>query len=295
MVVGCRRRELLPRTCFPGGRTRRPPALCPLSLGTGFRSCSCWLNSTACLARGRPSRCGAAAAASSGSASSRPRSFRPACTDVAARLRRLAVPIPGPGVADRWRSRCPSSLGWAGSDAVARHNRPADVVGLGLSLAMFGASFVMVHAHTARFADALSIPAAALFGISVVALVRQGGCRRSDPRRRVGAAVSPARWSRSERGFSEIPWYAFLLAALPPITIGLLAIPPLSLTGFGRVPVLGPLPGSDDRGGHPRGSGGDAAGGRTVVSSCRSTSRPRPSSTSTTPWSGWSRRGRSRG
>ena len=36
-------------------------------------------------------------------------------------------------------------------------------------------------------------------------------------------------------GLHAIPWYAFLLAALPPLMVGLLAVPPLSkLTGVGR-------------------------------------------------------------
>jgi len=122
------------------------------------------------------------------------------------------------------------AIGWVGSDAVARQN-PGGLVGLGLSLAMFGASFVMAHAHSARFADALSIPAAALFGISVVALFAKVDVGGAIPG--IAVVLPAVLLVGYDQTFSEIPWYAFLLAALPPVTIGLLAVPPFSrLTGF---------------------------------------------------------------
>ena len=126
------------------------------------------------------------------------------------------------------------ALGWAGSAAVARQS-PGGVVGLGLALALFGASFVAVHAHTARFADALSIPAAALFVITIVAAFTKVEVTGAIP----GVALLlPAILlvvAIENEGLHGIPWYAFLLAALPPLMVGLLAVPPLSkLTGVGR-------------------------------------------------------------
>lgn len=126
------------------------------------------------------------------------------------------------------------ALGWAGSAAAARQS-PGGVVGLGLAMAMFGASFVAVHAHTARFADALSIPAAALFVITIVAAFTKVEVTGAIP---AVALLLPAIMlvvTVENEGLHEIPWYAFLLAALPPLTVGLLAIPPLSkLAGVGR-------------------------------------------------------------
>jgi hypothetical protein len=124
------------------------------------------------------------------------------------------------------------ALGWAGSEAVARQ-APGGLVGLGLSLAVFGAGFVLAHAHSARLADALSIPAAALLGVSLVAIFAKVD---------IGGAVSGVALMLPavlvvgfSETFNDIPWYGFLLAGLPPVTVGLLAIPPLSrTTGFGR-------------------------------------------------------------
>ena len=125
-------------------------------------------------------------------------------------------------------------LGWAGSAAVARQS-PGGVVGLGLALAMFGASFVVVHAHTARFADALSIPAAALFVITVVAAFIKVEVTGAIPAVALFLPSIMLVVTIENEGLHEIPWYAFLLAAMPPLTVGLLAIPPLSkLTGVGR-------------------------------------------------------------
>ena len=125
-------------------------------------------------------------------------------------------------------------LGWAGSAAVARQT-PGGVTGLGLSMAMFGASFVVVHAHTARFADALSIPAAALFVITIVAAFTKVEVTGAIPAVSLLLPAVMLVTAIETEGLHEIPWYAFLLPALPPLTVGLLAIPPLGkLTGVGR-------------------------------------------------------------
>jgi hypothetical protein len=124
------------------------------------------------------------------------------------------------------------ALGWAGSESVARQ-APGAAVGIGLSLALFGAGYVMAHAHSARFADALSIPAAALFGISLVALVCKVDLGGAVPG--VALILPSILLVGFYETFNEIPWYAFLLAALPPIALGLLALPPLAkTTGVGR-------------------------------------------------------------
>jgi hypothetical protein len=116
-------------------------------------------------------------------------------------------------------------IGWVGSEALSQRV-PGGTVPLGLSFSLLGASFVVAHAHSARFADALAIPGAALFGIALVAFIT-----RVDPSGAFAgvALVLPAVLLMSQQStFSEISWYAFLLAAAPPVTIGLLAIPPLS-------------------------------------------------------------------
>ncbi|HJZ89527.1 MAG TPA: hypothetical protein VKE40_01555, partial [Gemmataceae bacterium] len=123
------------------------------------------------------------------------------------------------------------AFGWAGSEAVARQS-PGGVVGVGLSLALFGASIVVLHAHSGSLAEMLTFPAAALLGVSVAALF----CKVD-----IGGAVPGVALLCPALvlvGFHEtfdhhIPWFAFLLAGIPLLTTGLLAVPPLSrLTGF---------------------------------------------------------------
>lgn len=122
------------------------------------------------------------------------------------------------------------ALGWAGSESVARQS-PGGGVGLGLSLAMFGASFVVIHAHTARFADALSIPAAALFGIAFIGFLSKVDVGGAVPG--VALLLPSLLLVAFYQTDSQVPWTAFLLAGLPPLTIGLLAIPPVTrLTGL---------------------------------------------------------------
>jgi hypothetical protein len=116
-------------------------------------------------------------------------------------------------------------LGWLGSEAVTRQN-PSGLVPLGLGFAMFGASLVVAHAHSARFADALAILGAALVGIAIVAFAT-----KTDPSGAFGGptVLLPAILLIAQQStFSEVPWCAFLIAALPPVAIGLLAIRPLS-------------------------------------------------------------------
>jgi hypothetical protein len=119
-------------------------------------------------------------------------------------------------------------LGWVGPEALARQS-PGGVVPLGLGFSFLGASFVMAHAHSASFADCLAIPGAALVGIALVSFVT-----KADPS---GAFAGPAMLVPAilllgqQSTFSEIPWYAFFLAALPPVLIGLVAIRPISRLG----------------------------------------------------------------
>ena len=70
--------------------------------------------------------------------------------------------------------------------------------------------------------------------VELVALIRKSDV--GGGRARGGAAPSlRSRPMGATESYSEVPWYAFLLAMLPPLTVGLLAVPPLSrLTGFGK-------------------------------------------------------------
>lgn len=116
-------------------------------------------------------------------------------------------------------------LGWMGSEAVTRQS-PGGLVPLGLGCAMLGASLVVAHAHTARFADALGFLGAALVGVAIVAFAT-----KTDPSGALGGAtlLLPAILLVVQQStYSTIPWHVFLLASLPPVAIGLLAIRPFS-------------------------------------------------------------------
>ena len=126
------------------------------------------------------------------------------------------------------------ALGWAGSAKVAQQS-PGGTVGIGLAMALFGAGFVVVHAHTARFADALSILAAALMVIALVAAFTKVEVTGAIP----GVAlllpsILLVTFIEND-GLHQIPWYAFVLAGLPPLTVGLLAVPPFTkVSGVGK-------------------------------------------------------------
>jgi hypothetical protein len=114
------------------------------------------------------------------------------------------------------------ALGWAGSTRAAQQ-WPSGWVGLGLAAALFGASIVILHGHYASAAEAVTLPAAALVGISLVALVAKvevtgalaGPC-----------VLLPAYLLLSPvLNDSQVPWYAFVLAGLPPITVGVTGLP----------------------------------------------------------------------
>jgi hypothetical protein len=124
------------------------------------------------------------------------------------------------------------ALGWAGSTRVAQQ-WPGGTVGLGLAAALFGASIVILHGHTGRFAEAVTVPAAALVSIAVAAAVAKvevtgalpGLCVMLPACLLIGATEAD----------SLVPWYAFVLAGLPPLTVGLMSIPPLSkASGIGK-------------------------------------------------------------
>jgi hypothetical protein len=121
------------------------------------------------------------------------------------------------------------TLGSAGSESVARQ-RPC-AVALALAIACMGASLVVLHAHSARFSEALSFPGAALIGIAVVSLILKVDSSGAIP----GTVflLAAVLMISQDSTFSEIPWYAFLLAGCTPLTIGLMALPPLSrMTGL---------------------------------------------------------------
>jgi hypothetical protein len=124
------------------------------------------------------------------------------------------------------------ALGWAGSTKAAQQ-WPGGWVGLGLAAALFGASIVILHGHTAKFSEAVTLPAAALVGIAIVAMVAKvevtgalpGLCVMLPACLLIGATEAD----------SEVPSYAFVLAGLPPITVGLMALPPLAkMSGVGK-------------------------------------------------------------
>ena len=108
-----------------------------------------------------------------------------------------------------------------------------------------------------QIADAMTFPAAALFGISSWLSFVRATLVAQCPARGPAPPVIPARWARSD-SFSEIPWYAFLLAALPPFTVRPSRDPAPFATN--RVREVGHLldsvPRSDRCGGDPGHSGG---------------------------------------
>jgi hypothetical protein len=124
------------------------------------------------------------------------------------------------------------ALGWAGSTKAAQA-WPGGWVGLGLAASLFGASIVILHGHFASAAEAVTYPAAALVGISLVAAVAKVEVTGALP----GLCVMlPAcLLMAATEADSEVPWYAFVLAGLPPITLGLLALPSVGkMSGIAR-------------------------------------------------------------
>lgn len=120
------------------------------------------------------------------------------------------------------------TLASAGSEAVARQ-RPG-AVAVALAIACMGASLVVLHAHSARFSEALSFPGAALVGIALASVILKVDSSGAVP----GTVflLAAILLISQDTTFSEIPWYAFLLAGCTPLTIGLMAIPPMSrMTG----------------------------------------------------------------
>ena len=121
------------------------------------------------------------------------------------------------------------ALAWAGTEEVAKQS-PGGNIPLLMSLALFSASMVMAHSHSAKLSDALSIPAASLAGIALVSFLRPTDVSGALP----GAVVMLfcVLLIGQQESYSDVPPKAFLIAALPPLTLGLAACPPLSqLTG----------------------------------------------------------------
>ena len=98
---------------------------------------------------------------------------------------------------------------------------------------LFGASIVILHGHTAKFSEAVTFPAAALVGISIAALVAKVEVTGALP----GLCVMlPAcLLIAATEADSQVPWYAFVLAGLPPITVGVMALPSVAkMSGVGK-------------------------------------------------------------
>jgi len=124
------------------------------------------------------------------------------------------------------------ALGWAGSMKVAQQ-WPGGWVCLGLAAALFGASIVILHGHTAKFAEAITVPAAALVGIAIVAFVAKVEVTGALPG--ICVMLPSCLLIGATEADSEVPSYAFALAGLPPITVGLMALPPLAkMSGLGK-------------------------------------------------------------
>ncbi|HVK07750.1 MAG TPA: hypothetical protein VM597_03125 [Gemmataceae bacterium] len=151
-------------------------------------------------------------------------------------FRKPSVPVPS--FTDQWPVAAFAALvllGWAGSEAVARQS-PGWTVALGLSFALFGAGFVLAHAHSASLADVLSIAGAGMFGVAVVAFAARVDVSGAIP----GATLLlPAVLMIGKNvTFSEVPWSAYITAAAPPVAVGLLAIPPVSRLTTWRWPLF---------------------------------------------------------
>lgn len=124
------------------------------------------------------------------------------------------------------------ALGWAGSTKVAQQ-WPGGWVSLGLAAALFGASIVILHGHTAKFAEAITVPAAALVGIAIVAFVAKVEVTGALPG--ICVILPACLLIAATEADSDVPPYAFALAGLPPITVGLMSLPPLAkMSGLGK-------------------------------------------------------------
>ena len=123
----------------------------------------------------------------------------------------------------------------AGPGRGRRRNRQAGQ-SIGLSFSLFGAGFVLAHAHSASLADALSIAGAGLFGIAVVAFAARVDVSGAIPG--VALLLPAVLMIGKNVTYSEVPWSAFIVAAGPPVAIGLMAIPPFSRLTRWRWPLF---------------------------------------------------------
>ncbi|HEX3149402.1 MAG TPA: hypothetical protein VHR66_15115 [Gemmataceae bacterium] len=124
------------------------------------------------------------------------------------------------------------ALGWAGSTKAAQQ-WPGPWVGLGLAASLFGASIVIIHGHYASMAEAVTLPAAALVGISLVALFAKVEVTGALPG--LCVLLPACLLATATLADSEVPWYAFVLAGLPPITVGIMGLPSVAkMSGIGK-------------------------------------------------------------
>jgi hypothetical protein len=124
------------------------------------------------------------------------------------------------------------ALGWAGSTKAAQQ-WPGPWVGLGLAGSLFGASIVIVHGHYASASEAIALAAAALVGIALVALFAKVEVTGALPG--VCVLLPASLLATATLADSEVPWYAFVLAGLPPITVGVMALPTVAkMSGIGK-------------------------------------------------------------
>lgn len=114
---------------------------------------------------------------------------------------------------------------WGVLDHVARQ-RPGGWLPLGLAGVHLAAGLVLVQAHTARLADVATIIAGCLLGLALVAWWCQCSIEGAIPA--IAVALPCLLLVGYDPELAEVPWSAFVLLALAPITLGILLIPRLA-------------------------------------------------------------------
>jgi CDP-diglyceride synthetase len=111
----------------------------------------------------------------------------------------------------------------------AAERAPGGAVPLGLALVFLGGSAVLIHAHSARFAEMALMVAAALVGIAVVAWWKRTAAAAVVPG--VAVLLPGLLLSGHAETFSDVPWTSFALLGLAPLALVLTLVPPVSWLG----------------------------------------------------------------
>lgn len=104
------------------------------------------------------------------------------------------------------------------------------------AVALFAASGVLIHAHSARLMESATIAGAALFGIAAVALFGKADAGAAMPA--VAVFLSGLLLIGHYETYSEVPAVSFALPAVAPLAAAAVLVPPLTRLGGLRLRLL---------------------------------------------------------